>query len=421
MAGPRALVVPELPIGELDGLVEGGRRQQTPLIELAHDPLGRDGELGVEELDDGIELLHEGLGEGLSVALLADQVHGLTAPLRGDDRLDLARAPVRLADLRAPLGGRCTGWQLQLVAVLQHHQQLTLGNRTVEAPGAAQTHVMGGRELAGRPHVTGHAGGGRGVFPPGDPLGGIEAHSVLFGHVDHAVLGRLEDLLVRRVGARVAAHAGLRLPGLGLGEAMTAVTGGARPLGAVGIDAPDPRVGPGGGVEGPVALHLDPGSVALVAAGRLHGGPGEVVRQGRDPLLDERVGLRVDRPLLLLEFLRMATAAVLGRDDGGDHLPLVLPGIRLRRIRLMAVHTVHAGLLMGTLLPLLGEARGRLGVAAHTVGPRGVPPLIRRQLHLGGPEGRGDEKRKKHGCPDAKDAGTPGGLGIIHCRSLLTD
>jgi hypothetical protein len=115
------------------------------------------------------------------------------------------------------------------------------------------------------------------------------------------MLGCLEDLLVWRIGTRVATHAGSRLAGLSLGESVSAVTGRARSFGTIWVDSADSGIRPGLGIEGPVPLNLDLRTVALIATSGPHLGSGYSIRKSGHSILNDRIGLGVDRTLLLLD------------------------------------------------------------------------------------------------------------------------
>ena len=387
MAGTGALVVPEFPVRELQGLVKGERGQIAPLVEVIHDGLRRLGELGIEQLHDIVELLHETLGEGLAMAFQAHQAHDLATALGRHHRFHLGQAAVQLRDFLTPLGHGCPRGDPQLTPILQQHQILALGHGRIEGPGIAHAHVVGRGQLAGRPHVTGGAGRCRRVVLASDPLGCIQVHAMPLGREEHAVLGGRENFRVGGVGPGMAARAGLRLPGLGLGEEVPAMTGRAGAPGAIRVDSANAGIGPGIRVQGAIPLHLDLGAVTLVAACGLHRHPGQVVGQGRNAVLNEAVGLGMDRTLLVPEFGLVTARAILGRHDGGDDLALVLDGVRFRRLGLMTVHAIDPGLGMSALPPLLGQPRRGLGMAVHALLAHRIAPVTGIQGHLGRHQG----------------------------------
>src|ERR1039457_4994636 len=95
--------------------------------------------------------------------------------------------------------------------------------------------------------------GAAGVVLADDPGLRIEVH---FGDIRaelDAVLGLGVDLGLGMVRAQMTLAAVLGLAGQGGAERMPAVTGGTASLAAVGIDASDAAVGPGGEVELAVA------------------------------------------------------------------------------------------------------------------------------------------------------------------------
>jgi hypothetical protein len=133
-----------------------------------------------------------------------------------------------------------------------------------------------------------------------------------------AVLGLGVDLGLRMIGAEMTLAAIFRLAGQPRAEGMPSVTSGAGALAAIGIDAPNAAVGPGGEVELAVAHVLDGAAVALAAA--IHGGrptlhhlaqhivqrADEVGRIGVAALL-ELVGLRL-----------VAAGAIIRSHDNGN-------------------------------------------------------------------------------------------------------
>ena len=101
--------------------------------------------------------------------------------------------------------------------------------------------------------MAGGAGGGGGVVLADDPGLGIQVHLGDIGAELDAVLGLGVDLGLGMIGAQMTLAAVFGLAGQGGAERMPPVTGGAASLAAVGIDASDAAVGPGGEVELAVA------------------------------------------------------------------------------------------------------------------------------------------------------------------------
>ena len=164
---------------------------------------------------------------------------------------------------------------------------------------------------------------------------------------------------------------------------MSAVAGRTGALGAVRIDAADTRVRPGGWVQCAVATHLDFRAVALIAAGGLHRGTGQLMRQCRHALGDQGVGLGMHRTGLLPILDLVAATTVLRRDNGRYHLPLVLDRIGFRSIRPMAIHAIDPGALVRALMPLPGESGRCFVMTTDTARPCRMAPAARVKGYLG--------------------------------------
>ena len=150
--------------------------------------------------------------------------------------------------------------------------------------------------------------------------------------------------------------------------------------GTVGIQPADAAVRPGVGVNDRpafragaddfalfVALELDDGAVALPAAvdgvGLVGGHAGDlfgehIVEAGED---FARLGVVTVRELLDLRL--MTLAAILGRDEGGDPLALVLPRADAVRLRGVAIQAADPDLRVTRTPPFHDEGRGAFGMA----------------------------------------------------------
>src|SRR5208283_784323 len=99
-----------------------------------------------------------------------------------------------------------------------------------------------------------------------DPGFGIEIHLGEIGAVLNAMLRLVVDFDLRVIGSEVAFATVFGHAGGGRAEGVTAVTRGATALAAVGIDAANAAVGPGGGIEFSFAEIFHFAAVALAAA-----------------------------------------------------------------------------------------------------------------------------------------------------------
>jgi hypothetical protein len=150
--------------------------------------------------------------------------------------------------------------------------------------------------------------------------------------------------------------------------------------------------------------------VALIAGGGLHGGAADIVRQRRQAVLDDRVGLGVDRALLLFELLRVTAPAILRRDDGCDDLTLMLDGVHIGTLGPMAIHAVHARSGMGAVAPLLSETARCLGVTTDTGIACLVSPVARSSFTFSAAAGKANIKIERKSAHRNEAERTTGGI-----------
>ena len=303
-----SVIVPEIEVGEVDGMREGRSGQCAVLVQTIHDVFGCEN-LFVGASNDLFCLRIDAVNGGLSVALRADLLHV-------DLRLEIV----------GPMGADGVG----------------------KIPTEPVGRIVRDLESVDAAHMAGGAGGHKHIARRECARIGIELEQVALGGEHHAVLGLVVDLHLRVVWAHVALAAG---------------SGQSRKSDRTGVA----RMAFGATADGAVVIWLADG-VALLAAGgdggvsfgqrervgRTLGASGlELLAEG--DLLSAQALLAMDggptgcgvtaaQELLVDAFV--AGAAVARREMGADHEAVVID-LLLIRSRLVAVQAIHALFRMG--------------------------------------------------------------------------
>src|ERR1035441_4440954 len=237
--------------------------------------------------------------------------------------------------------------------------------------------------------------GAAGVVLADDPGLRIEVHLGDIRAELDAVLGLGVDLGLGMIWAQMTLAAVLGLAGQGRAERMPAVTSGTTSLAAVGIDASDAAVGPGGKVELAVAYIFHFPAVALAAA--IHSGRPTFhdLTQHVVERADEVGGVGVPALFELVHLGLVAAGTVVRSHDHGDLQAVVVEGGGVTRVGLVAGIAIHAGLGMGASAPLLDGAGGAATVT--------LQALLALLGDFGG--GLGKAADAEEYCPHAKKVG----------------
>ena len=199
MLAGAAVVVPEVEVGEVDGVGEGRAGERAVLVQAVDDVFGGQ-DLCVGVGDHLLGLRVDAVDQGLRVALRADLFH---------------------AGLRAQIVGTF------------------LADGVGQVPAEAVGGVVGYLQAVDAAHVTGGAGGHEHIAGT-EGLGiGIELEQALLRGEHNAVLGFVVDLDLRVVGAHVALSAGGGETGESDGTGVAGVAGGAVADGAIFIGLAD--------------------------------------------------------------------------------------------------------------------------------------------------------------------------------------
>src|ERR1019366_4602065 len=164
------------------------------------------------------------------------------------------------------------------------------------------------------------------------------------------------DLGLGVVRSKMTLTAVLGLTGQGRTERMPAVTGGTTSLTAVGIDASDAAVGPGGEVELAVAYIFHFTAVALAAAIHSRRPPFHDLTQHVVERADEVRGVGVPALFELVHLGLVAAGTVVRSHDHGDLQAVVVEGGGITRVGLVAGIAIHSRLGVGASAPLLDGA-----------------------------------------------------------------
>ena len=269
----------------------------------------------------------------------ADVEHSLAPLLPGEDLLDLPRLPILRLDVLSLLRQGGAFRQILFPQVLVDHHVELGRDRRPECPADPLPNVVG--RALGRcgAHVAGGAGRRRGVILPHDPAGAIHVQLISKRLVQDPVLGLLVHFHLRVIRPEVALPARVGAAGLLHGESVACVAGGAAPPASVGIDPTDPAVGPRRRIELPTGQDLDLRTVALHATDghgwrSAHDLSQVIVNGGQDlPTLG------VMAPLLLVDLLLVAAAAVLRRDNDRNQKAVMLERVGVPFLRSMAIES----------------------------------------------------------------------------------
>ena len=166
---------------------------------------------------------------------------------------------------------------------------------------------------------------------------------------------------------------------------MARMAGAAASRAAVRVDPADAGIGPRRGVELAVGQNLDGRTVALEATDgdcrrTAEHRAQEIIERGKD-----LTRLGVMTTLLLVDFLLVASAAILRRYDHVNHRAVVLECTWVVLVGLMAIVTIDAFLAVCAVVPLLGQARVHWLVAPEALCAfRGAPHGARTGVVLAG-------------------------------------
>src|SRR5262249_51881552 len=138
---------------------------------------------------------------------------------------------------------------------------------------------------------------------------------------------------------------------------MPPVASGAGPLGAVGVDAAYPAVGPGGGVKFAIAFVDDGRPMALLTPIGCRSASLDNLTEHVVQRADEARRLGMMRCFKFLDFARVAPIAVIRRDYDRNLIAIVVKGRRISIIRPVTGVAIYALLVVGAAFPLLDNPR----------------------------------------------------------------
>ena len=133
---------------------------------------------------------------------------------------------------------------------------------------------------------------------------------------------------------------------------MPGVTGVAGALGTVGVDATDASVGPGARIQSAVFVDQHDGTVTLATPYGHSRRAAQRLAQKTICRVDDVSCIRVMTGLLLLSLSSVAPAAIPGRNEDGDGIPVMIHGILIALFGHMALVATNSMGTMTALLPL---------------------------------------------------------------------
>jgi hypothetical protein len=251
--------------------------------------------------------------------------------------------------------------------------------------------------------MTRGTGGGIHIIDSHYPGFPFHVQPILESPIENPMFRLLVNLDLRVIRTEMALAAVFGFSGLSFGKTMTGMARAAGSWNPIGVDPTDPRIRPGCGIKFSILENFNLGTMTLPATDRDGCGSSydlsEIVVQG----VEDLPSLGMMTPCHLLDLLCMAASTVLGSDEKGNCIALMIHGIHIPFVGLMAVIAIDARLPHGPETPLRNQSRRKVLMAFDALLSLGSSPLGGRQG-----DGRAFTSRQSSESQQCNDHNTQG-------------